>query len=303
MRALLFGLLGGLLAISSFALSSPAQVVPGRDLLRFPIGTMDRAAALAGGLSSGLGNPASIALLGQNRVRIGASALQTPADLGVTVQALTGAVALPGRLTVGGSVVRASVRDIFRTETDPQTLGGQIPYGTMLYSAAVTREHTAWLVGGLALRYRTGEADGIRRSALGLDAGALIHGVTAHDLSLGVATFLWRPGNSDGEAATVNLAADLRVAGADSVKELRAGYALAAGEHSQREHFAVGSARYGLWEGRGGFVVTQIYGERDWRGRVGFLFHYRPYAVGLAREGGRAGLPPTYQFTLTTTFE
>src|SRR5512132_2588140 len=111
--------------IGASALAGPptaaAQRVPGRDLLDFPIGTLAEPAALASQMGDGLWNPATIRLLPDRRARVSAGALATGADQGVVAQAIAGALALPRELTVGASVVRAAVRDLVRTETDPQS--------------------------------------------------------------------------------------------------------------------------------------------------------------------------------------
>jgi hypothetical protein len=66
------------LAIAALAPAiAAAQRVPGRDLLQFPVAALDRPAALGTELNDGLGNPASLTILGGARLRIGAAALQT----------------------------------------------------------------------------------------------------------------------------------------------------------------------------------------------------------------------------------
>ena len=284
-----------------YASASEAQQVPGRDLLQFPLGTMDQAAALPGGLGDGLGNPASIALDPAAWLRAGVVALRTPSEQGVSVQLAAIAVALPGRLSVGAAVVRASVSDLLRTETDPRIIGREIPYSTTVYSITVARRHTRHVTAGLAVRYRHGELDDQSRGALGLDGGLVAQHLAFRDASLGAATFLWRPANADDERTTVNVAGDLRVLGPDSAHQVRAGYALAATSWDDREDFIFASARHGRWEGRGGMVRTTVFGSQPWRMRLGIRVRYAEYMVGVAREENGAGLSPIYQFTLMAT--
>jgi hypothetical protein len=308
MRCLRFALLRAVVtsaAAGGLPAAAAAQPVPGRDLLRFPLGTMDRAAALPTLAGDGLGNPAAIALTGSNRARIGIAALQTPADQGVRGALVAAAAQLPKRLTVGVSVARITVADLVRTDTDPvQT--GEIPYGTTLYSATITRLNARRVLAGMALRYREGQVDGTRRGAFGLDAGVLVERLPVLDASLGAATFLWQPGGSggtgaaSGAGAVVNLATDLRILGRSELRQLRGGYSLLV-DGRYREHFAFGAARVGMWEGRAGVAVADAYGSQPWRTRLGIVLHYEPYGVGVAREENGAGLGPSYQFTLNAS--
>src|SRR5919201_5753966 len=88
-----------LLAACTFV--TAAQEVPARDLLRFPLGTMDRATALASSVGDGLGNPAAVSLEDSERVRAGAAALQTATQQGVAGQLFAAAVRIRGQITVG----------------------------------------------------------------------------------------------------------------------------------------------------------------------------------------------------------
>ncbi len=289
------------LVVVGYASAGAAQQVPGRDLLQFPLGTIDRAAALPGGIGDGLGNPATIALDSAEWLRAGVAALRTPSDQGVSVQLAAVAIALPGRLTVGAAVVRASVSDLLRTETDPRTIGREIPYSTVVYSITVARRHTQHFTAGLAVRYRHGELDDERRGAFGLDGGLVAQHLAFRDASIGAATFLWRPANADEERTTVNVGGDLRLLGRDAAHQLRAGYSLAATAWEDREDFVFVAGRHGAWEARAGMVRTTVFGGQQWRMRLGVRVHYAEYMAGVAREENGAGLSPIYQFTLSST--
>ncbi|HEU4566350.1 MAG TPA: hypothetical protein VFS05_16925 [Gemmatimonadaceae bacterium] len=283
------------------AATAHAQLVPARDLFRFPLGSMDRAPALGASVGDGLGNPAAVALPVGARALAGAAALQTPGDIGVRGQLLAAAGALPGGLTVALSLAHLSVDDLVRTETDPQTVGDEIPYSTSLYSVAVARRNARHVSTGLALRYRQGRLDDVNEGAFYVDGGVFAEHLPFRDASLGAATFLWRPGHTDEEPLTVNLAADLRVLGPDDAHQLRAGYSLSVLGPHRREHFGFGVVRYGIWEGRAGLAKAEEYGGQPWRTRLGLLVDYAPYAVGVAREENGAGLGASYQFTLRAT--
>lgn len=277
-----------------------AQQVPARDLLKLPVGSMDRAAALGNEIGDGVGNPAAILLDNATRARVGAIALQTPSEQGVSAQVLALSLALPGDVTGSLSAVRATVADIFRTETDPQTTGQEIPYGTTVYSAAIARRQNRYFIPGLAVRYRTGELDGESRGAFGLDAGIVIDLAALRSSRIGVSSFLWRPAKGDDEATTVHVAGDLRVLGSSPVREARVGYALSLTEGDERQDYVFGSGRYDLWEGRAGVVRTEVFGTASWRARLAVLVYYHAYTLGVAREQNTDGLDAMYQFTLST---
>lgn len=274
------------------------QRVPGRDLLRFPLGTLDRPAALSGGIGDGLGNPAAIALPDEDRARFGIASLQTSREQGVAIYLAAASIALPQHLTVGVSAARASVNDLFRTDGDPTAIGGEIEYNTTVYSAAIARRNGGRVATGLAVRYRTGVLDEQRDDAFGIDGGILMEHLTRLDASVGVATFLWRPANAEEERTSLNLAGDLRVLGG-ATRGVRAGYGLTLTEGDERDHFGYAVGRYGRWEALVGALLSQAYGDDSWRSRLGIRVRHDEYLVGVARESGVDGLAATYQFLIS----
>ena len=289
-------------AIAVLALASApllAQPVPGRDLLRFPIGSMDRARALGSGLGDGFGNPATVALLDTAMMHIGIAGLQTSSQQGVTVQLGALVARLPEQFVLSASFARASVADLVRTDTDPQSLGAEIAYGTQLFSFGVAKRIVGPFAMGAAVRYRTGELDVTNRGELGADFGLLATRLPLRDMSLGVGTFLWRPGRSLDQFTAINAAGDLRVAGTRPLRELRVGYSSSAIRRGAREEFVFAHGRYGIWEGRGGVARDIVHGTHPWRTRLGLTVTVAPYAVGIAREENGAGLEAIYQFTLS----
>jgi hypothetical protein len=279
--------------------SADAQRVPGRDLLELPVGALAEAPALASLAGAGLWNPAAIEVRG-GRLRLGAAALTTPADQGVSAELLGAAVALPGAITGGLSIARASVSDLVRTESDPQSLGN-LSYGTTLISAMVARRSNRHVATGVAVRYRVGQLEGDSRGVVALDGGVMVDGLLGRDGRLAASTFLWSPANQGGERATFTGAADLRVAGDSAARELRAGYSYLGTENGAREHYGFASGRWGVWEGRAGAARSTFFDQSRWRLRLGVGVYYARYAVGVAREDTGAGLPATYQFSLSAT--
>jgi hypothetical protein len=299
MRRLLFSILVPVSVGVGSAATSGAQMVPARELMDFPIATTGEAPVLASLAGTDIWNPSAILLGGGERARVTVAALDGPADQGVGLQLLGISMRLPHEVTGGLSVVNAAVRDLIRTEGDPQSIGGEIPYGTTLISLSAARRTHRWLVSGVSMRYRTGEVDGERRGALGVDGGVLA-AFPYRDIRLGASSFLWRPAHARVEQTRYSVAADARLFGNDSLKQVRAGAAVTAVESSATESHLFASGRFGPVEARVGALQAQLYGNREWRGRFGVGLHYARYSVGIGRDENGAGLGPLYQLTLTS---
>jgi hypothetical protein len=203
---------------------------------------------------------------------------------------------------VGVSIARASVADIGRTETDPQSIGGDVPYGTLLISAVAARRQTPTLSTGIAVRYIHGELDLDQRTTVGVDAGIVVERLFRMDGRLGLSSFFWRPGSQSGDGASFSGAFDARLAGHDTLAEVRGSYALTDAPGRSREHFLAASGRLGVLETRVGVVRTNAYGHVSTRARLALGVHYGKYLIAVAREDSPAGLAASYQFTLTSSF-
>lgn len=279
-----------------------AQALPGRDLFEFPLGTVVEGGALAVRTGDGFRNPASVILAPTAVARLSVSSLMTGADQGVAGQVLGFAHRGPRDLTFAVSVARAAVSGIVRTDLDPQPLGGDVPYHAVLLSVHAAHRRSGRVTTGLALRYQRGEIDTHRRQALGVDAGVIVDSVAGRDVRVGASTFLWRPGSGAGEGPAFTGAADLRVAGADSLAQVRTSVAVSHAPGYARELAAGASLRYGLLEGRAGVARATFGGRSATRPRLAVALHYARYVVAIAREEGREGLAPVYHFTLVSTF-
>ena len=276
-----------------------AQRVPGRDLLDFPLGTLGDAPTLSATTGLGLANPAAVSIPDGHLARISLSALQTPADVGVTLQAIAGAFAFPQHVAVAFSIVQASVNDIVRTDLDPQSLPGDIPYSTSMISAGAARRQENVTV-GVMVRYRVGTMDDERRGALGLDAGVLADSLFGLPIRAGASTFLWRPANRSDEETTYSGAVDARIFHGRALREARVGYSLTLIEQRTSEHYAFGSASGGPWDASAGILRHDSSGEGEWGFRIGIGLRHTRYHVGVARDGARDGIGGIYQFTLTS---
>jgi len=282
--------------------ASEAQRFPGRDLLDFPIGTLAEAPALALDSGDGFQNPAAIRLAEGTRARGTAIALNTGTDRGVSSQLIAVAANVPGRFTVGLSAVHAGISGIAETADDPQPIGDDIPYSTFVVSLTGARESTRHITSGLALRYRTGEVDGVNRSTFGLDGGLLVERLFGLDARFGISSFMWGPGGGEGSDASYTGAVDSRVIGADSTRQARLGYSYTAGEGAAGGHYVFATGRYSRWIARVGVARTSAFGASDTSIRLALILRYARYTVGLSREESAGGFDPTYQFVLSGVF-
>ncbi len=296
-------LLPVMIAALSLCRGARAQIVPARDLLQFPIGTLDHASALPGGINDGFGNPAAIGLERGARLRIGLAALQTPSDQSVDLRMLAVAVAHGERDTFGFSILHAGVGNLYRTTTDPQTVG-TIAYNTTLTSLSAAHRFGDHITGGIAARYRTGEIGGDRRGTALVDVGATATHLPLLDARLGIASFLWRPVNPSKERPALNIGGDVRLYEAmlgTAPVDVRGGYGVTLTEGEQREDAIVGAARLDGVQASAGLVRTAAFGSSEWRPRFGIGVRFGGYSASVARQQNGAGLDPIYQFTLSTT--
>ncbi|MDB4882571.1 MAG: hypothetical protein JWL95_1337 [Gemmatimonadetes bacterium] len=289
-------------AIAALLLSSPicrldAQQVPGRDLYQFPLGTLAEAGAFAMAAGGGFWNPATIALPAGERLLLSATALNTPIEQAVSAQLGTAAYRLSERFTAGVQVATASVTDLIRTDTDPQSIGGGIPYRSTIISAIAAASRGGASV-GLAVRRRSGELDFTTGHATSIDVGGIIERPGGAPLRLAASTFLHSVGGGD---RVTTLAAAEGLLPLDAA-DVRAGVAFQTERETGSETFVFGSARTKMLELRGGLARQTSYGSTTTRLRLGLGLRYARYLVGVAREEGTAGLGSSYQFLLTTVF-
>jgi len=292
-----FAAVAALVALVPFRAAS-AQQVPGRDLFLFPLGTMAEPATLAVAAGGGFWNPATILLQPGNRALLSVTALNSPIEQAVSAQLGTVAYRINDHLTAGVQAAQSSVDDLLRTDTDPQSLTGEIPYRSTIVSAiAAATRGSATL--GVAVRRRSGEVDVTSGHATSVDVGGIIMRPAGLPVRLAASTFLLSV-TGKGDRPSVLGAAEglLPFTSVDA----RAGLAYQRDQDAGSETFAFASARTRMIDIRGGVARQSAFGFNTTRFRLGLGLRYARYLVGVSREEGTAGLGSTYQFLLTTVF-
>lgn len=291
------------LAVFGIATTALAQSreVPGRDLLTFPIGLAAEPAGLPGSGAFGLWSPADVALPDSTTWHASLVALTTPSDLALSAQAATLSRRVGG-YTVYGSWLRAAVDGIYRTDSDPLTIGNEVAYSTSVASLGAARRFGTHLTAGVAARVRTGLLEFVTRRSVALDAGLVADHLTSFDARLAAATFLASPWSTTTERASFSVAADARVSPATARYRLRAGVASLITQRGPSDTFAHAALWIGAWDVHGGLAVTDAYGSQNTRSRLGVGFTYGKYHLALAREASPADLGSSYQFALTSTW-
>ena len=293
-----------ILSLSFFAAPLDAQPIPGRDLLEFPIVAIAEAPALATLSRTGLWNPATILFSPEQRARIVAAALDGSSEQGITAQLVAFAVPLGPSTAIGFTGLRATVSGLVRTEGDPQSVGPDIPYGTLLLSTNLAHRIGRILDAGIAVRIQRGEMDTDVRTGGMVDVGFLLHSITSRDIRVAASTFLMRSGFGSGSGADTRLSAatDLRLLGASSERQLRGGYSYARTPSLSSEHYLFASGRLEMLELNAGVLRTLSHGSRTDRSRFGIGLRSETVFVGLAREENTAGIAPTYQVAISSYF-
>ena len=267
-------------AVVSFVLlgsrGAAAQRVAGRDLLEFPLGILAEAPALSEQMGGGLWNPASAMLRPGTRASFGFAGLTTPQDVGVRLEMIAGAYRLKPNITGSLSVAEASVSDILRTDTDPQSLGGEVPYGTTVVSAGLATIYESATL-GLSTRFRWGNVDRDRSSAFAVDAGAIVDRVAGSPVRVALSTFLVGPsGTAD---ASYFAAADVPVFARDSTVMVRGGLSMTRTESRGDERYAFGTASYRRIDVSAGMSTVHEFGNSSRRWRLGLGLHHAGYTV------------------------
>jgi hypothetical protein len=221
------------------------------------------------------------------------AALSAPIDIALSGQVLHGALAVRSVGTLSFGIVRAAIQELVHTETDPQSIGNNIPYSTWVMSAGIARRVHPHVVAGAAVRWRSGHVFMSKATAIAADVGIIADGITSRDIRIAGSTYLWAPGKDD--PPTLSIAADGRVAGADTLRQLRAGLSFVTTDNGPTEEYPFIEARFDKLIARGGPVHLKAYGNSTWRLRMALLLRHARYTISIAREDNANGLAATYQ--------
>jgi hypothetical protein len=293
---LLLSLLG---ALPSSA-AGQASVVS--DLWRIAAGTEAVPMALAASGTAPLWTPA-VALGDGERLRVGVEAVSSPSEIGVS----GGLLALSTRLAhlgvVSLSYGRMSVADVTLTETSPEAIGTLTIYNEAL-SVGLSGSLAKGVLGGVAVRYLSGELGPASRSQVGVDLGARY---SDEHFQLGGATRFFDPTlRTAAGAASYNLGAEYRSSpfdawGARARLLLRYGLTAARGESAEQLMTA------GLELGESlaldaGASAERASGDAVLRSRLGLTLGSGPFRFEIGRDGGVNGFGADYRFGLTGMF-
>jgi len=276
-----------------------AQQVPGRDLLEFPVGLVAEAPPLSRVMAGGFWNPASASLDPGVRAEVGFAGLTTPQDEGIRLQMIAAEFRVRSSITTSLSYVQASVSDVIRTATDPQSLG-EIPYGTSLLSAGAATTHGNFSFGG-ALRYRWASLDADRSHSLSFDVGTQIDHVLGSPFRVAASTLLLSA-NQTRDTPTYMLGVDAPLLRRDSAFVLRGGYSMSHTSGRGREDYGFGTATFRQLDMSAGVSQTTVYGTVAQRLRLGLGLRHASYTIAFGREDGAAGFGASYQFLITRAF-
>ncbi|MBM4193791.1 MAG: hypothetical protein FJ202_05350 [Gemmatimonadetes bacterium] len=288
--------------LSGQAAFAQAGQAPARDLLTYPLGLIGESAALPTTPAGAFWNPSALVATGESAAKhpsgLSGAMLSTPSDIGLRATTF-GATGAFRNYAWTLSLAHVTVPGIARTESDPLTVQANVPYYSTLASAALARrvQRAAFSV---AIRTRRGAIDEVARTTGALDAGVTVSGLTRADIRFAASTLMGLAfGESDRPG--VNAAADARLYARDSVTAVRAGAAVVATEAGPTERYLFASARAGAWEFRGGPVSTHAYGASNVRSRAALVVRHKAFTAGVVREGGPGGLPPSYQFVVSSS--
>lgn len=275
-----------------------AQQLPARDLFDFSLGALAEAPALARRAGGGFWNPATVALAAGDRGSASLAALTTPIEQGISARLLAVSHRLGARVTGGLSYAEADVGDLLRTDTDPQSIGSEIPYRSAITSAVLSvRDGSA--TAGIALRRRTAVVDRITGRATSVDVGAVLERPRGLPFRAALSTFLLSPSRRlERSAAVAAVEGYLPTRAADA----RIGVSVRRDDEVGRETYVYASGTTAAVDLRGGVAREVAYGATVTRLRVGLGIRYARYLAAVARDEGTAGLGASYQFALSTVF-
>jgi hypothetical protein len=280
-----------------------AQASVVSDLWRIAAGTEVVPMSLTEGGTASLWTPA-VSLGEHERLRVGVEAINSPSEIGVSGGLLAVSARVPHVGVVSFGYGRLSVADISLTETSPEAIGTMAIYNQTV-SIGVSGNVATGIVGGVAVRYLSGELGPATRSQLGVDFGARY--ATTH-FALGGATRFFDPTlRAAAGAASYNLGAQYSSSpfdawGARARVLLR--YGLTASRGESVEHLVTAGVAMGeALALDAGASAEKASGDAVLRSRLAIAIGSGPFRIQIGRDGGVNGFGATYRFGLTGSFQ
>jgi hypothetical protein len=280
-----------------------AQASVVSDLWRIAAGTEVAPMSLTDGGTAPLWTPA-VTLGEHERLRVGVEAINSSSEIGVSGGLLAVSTRVPHLGVVSVGYGRLNIADISLTETSPEAIGTVAIYNQAV-SLGVSGAVAPGVVGGMALRYLSGELGPATRSQLGVDFGAQY--ATAH-FRLGGATRFFDPTlRVAAGAASYNLGAEYRSSLFDawgSRARVLVRYGLTAERGESVEHLVSAGVALGeMLALDAGASAEQASGDSVLRSRLAIAIGSGPFRIQIGRDGGVNGFGATYRFGLTGTFQ
>jgi hypothetical protein len=289
-----------LLGMSGGAADAHAQAAIASDLWRVAAGTLVVPAALARDGSAALWTPAAVLPSGTG-MAVAIEAVHAPSEVGIgggiaTLQVRAGRVGtlslIYGRLGIDGLV---------RTETSPESIGGDIAAYAEVLSLGLAGRLATGLVAGVAVRELSGRLDVDSRAQMGVDVG--VRYTDPDRVTLAFSTRFFDPTLRGAESAAIyNAAASYRTAGGPlwgttGALIFRYGMTWVHGEGVQYL-LSTGLDLGGVVALDAGAAREATAGSTVWRGRLGVALDVGRYRVYLNRDGGVNDFGATYRFGL-----
>lgn len=282
--------------------SALAQASVVSDLWRIAAATEVVPMSLEAFGTASLWTPA-VSLGEHERLRVGAETVNSPSEIGVSGGLLAVSTRLPHSLVLSVGYGRLNVADINLTETSPEAIGTMSIYNQAL-SVGVSRPVAPGVVGGVALRYLSGELGPVTRSQLGVDFGARY---SAGHFRLGGATRFFDPTlRVAAGAASYNLGAEYASSPFDAWgarAQLLFRYGITASRGESAEHLVTAGVAVGQLALDAGASAERTSGDAVLRSRLAVAIGSSPFRIQIGRDGGVNGFGATYRFGLTGSFQ
>jgi hypothetical protein len=272
-----------------------AQAPEGAELWRLAGTALARPAALMGGSTNRIWNPAP--LMDMRGTTFGVQVLQTPDMIDLSGAVAGATVGLGAHWEISGIGGRMQVEDLVRTTTSPVS-GGSIPIFSQFAGATIGLRTGILSVGVLATLHDT-QFDLDHSVGLTTDIGLRLEPVER--LTLAAATH-WFPADFSDQANTDFFAGGQYVVQAPiwgANAHLAARYGVTVHRSSDVDHeVGLGLVLDDQFSVDGAWARETAFGNSEWRPELAVSFRVGHYTIAVGRGGGLNGVGPTYRVSL-----